>query len=118
MSMSRGFSKTQTRLLHMPRRSCKTSPSSLFTRTEVQEDLRRLQRPPAAGRRTLKMQFESDALSTRTEWQSRGPSERSARNSRSMRSRAINKTTLAVEALLDGEAETLTRKAIEACQSG
>jgi Family of unknown function (DUF5681) len=29
-----------------------------------------------------------------------------------------NKTTLAVEALLDGEAETLTRKAIELAKAG
>ena len=31
---------------------------------------------------------------------------------------ARNKTTLAIEALLDGEAETLTRKAIELAKSG
>jgi hypothetical protein len=32
--------------------------------------------------------------------------------------RQRNKTTLAVEALLDGEAETLTRKAIELAKAG
>jgi hypothetical protein len=52
-------------------------------------------------------QFESNALSTRTKWHRAGK-----------RKGTRNKVTLAVEALLDGEAETLTRKAIELATAG